>query len=88
MKQTHLIIPGSPGPKKPQQTKDNPDLYDDKTDAMEEAFAEYNSFGLAEMSDNYKLPDKDRAAMKARSRDSTFLELGWLLRPMCPAARC
>ena len=36
-------------------------------DAIDEAVKEYNCFGLALHSDNYKLPEKDVSAMKART---------------------
>ena len=36
-------------------------------DAIDEAVKEYNCFGLALHSDNYKLPEKDVSAMKARN---------------------
>ena len=34
-------------------------------DAIDEAVKEFNCFGLALHSDNYKLPEKDVSAMKA-----------------------
>ena len=44
--------------------QDHPELYSGKIEAMEAAFKEYNCFGLADVSDNYKLPEKDCVAMK------------------------
>ena len=36
-----------------------------KEDPMDAAIKEYNCFGLAEVSDSYKIPEKDALAMKA-----------------------
>ena len=45
--------------------KDHPERYNDnKVMAMDDAFKEFNCFGLAAQSDSYKLHEKDTAAMK------------------------
>ena len=48
------------------QIEDTPELFGpNKEDPMDAAFREYNCFGLAEQTDQYKLAEKDCQAMKA-----------------------
>ena len=56
--------------------QDHPELYKEKADAMDVAFREYNCFGLAESSENYKLPEKDCTAMKV-AEHKLWGVLGW-----------
>ncbi|CAE7499646.1 unnamed protein product [Symbiodinium sp. CCMP2592] len=46
------------------QQMETPELLGPHNDPMEAAFKEYNSFGLAEQTDQYKLAEKDCQAMK------------------------
>ena len=44
--------------------QDSPERFEGHTEAMEEAFKEFNQFGLALQSENYRLQEKDCNAMK------------------------
>ena len=50
----------------PGQIEDTPEMFGpNKEDPMDAAFREYNCFGIAEHTDQYKLAEKDCQAMKA-----------------------